>query len=114
MNKRAKPKSIFLSYDIQDLDFVTELIKILNLKEIEVWDKHRDIGPGKRRDSIIEDVLNDAEIIVFVLSKSSVESKELQEEVAFAFNEHKNVVSIFLEECKLEKHLDVNLLDRII
>lgn len=105
MNKRAKPKSIFLSYDIQDLDFVTELIKILNLKEIEVWDKHRDIGPGKRRDSIIEDVLNDAEIIVFVLSKSSVESKELQEEVAFAFNEHKNVVSILLEECEIPRRL---------
>ena len=93
--------TIFFSYSRQDSDFVIHLAQSLREAGAGVWLDQLDIKPGSRWDKSIEQALFKSSILLVVLSKSSVESANVMDEVSFALEENKRVVPILLEDCDI-------------
>ena len=79
--------TIFFSYSRQDSDFVIHLAQSLREAGAEVWLDQLDIKPGSRWDKSIEQALFKSSTLLVVLSKSSVESANVMDEVSFALEE---------------------------
>ncbi|MCW5519393.1 toll/interleukin-1 receptor domain-containing protein [Aureitalea sp. L0-47] len=90
---------IFFSYSRDNSDFVLGLAKDLRDTGANVWLDQLDIKPGTRWDKSIETALEDSGTLLVVLSKSSVASHNVMDEVSYALEEGKTVVPILLEEC---------------
>ena len=93
--------TIFFSYSRQDSDFVIHLAQSLREAGAEVWLDQLDIKPASRWYKSIEQALFKSSILLVVLSKSSVESANVMDEVSYALEEHKRVVPILLEDCDI-------------
>ncbi len=93
--------TIFFSYSRADSEFVINLAKNLREAGATIWLDQLDIRPGTRWDRSIEKALQDANTLLIILSKNSVDSHNVMDEVSFALEEGKNVVPVLLEECKI-------------
>lgn len=94
-------ETIFFSYSRDDTEFVLNLAKNLRLAGASIWLDQLDIFPGSRWDKSIEDALMNSKTLLVVLSKTSVESDNVLDEVSFALEEGKKVVPILLESCEI-------------
>lgn len=74
-----------------------------NLREAgaNVWLDQLDIQAGSRWDSSIETALKSSQTLLVVLSKRSVESQNVMDEVSFALEEGKTVVPVLFESCEI-------------
>ncbi len=93
--------TIFFSYSRQDSDFVIHLAQSLREAGAKVWLDQLDIQPGSRWDKSIEQALFKSDTLLVILSRTSVESANVMDEVSFALEENKRVVPILLEECDI-------------
>lgn len=93
--------TIFFSYSRQDSDFVIHLAQSLREAGAKVWLDQLDIQPGSRWDKSIEQALFKSNTLLIILSKASVESPNVMDEVSFALEENKRVVPILLEDCDI-------------
>jgi hypothetical protein len=94
-------KTIFFSYSRDNSEFVLNLAKELREAGAKVWLDQLDISPGSRWDKSIESALEKSSTLLVVLSKSSVASHNVMDEVSYALEEGKTVVPILLEECDI-------------
>lgn len=94
-------KTIFFSYSRQDSDFALNLAKDLRLAGADIWLDQLDIQPGSHWDQSIEEALKSSKTLLVILSKSSVDSKTVMDEVSFALEEDKIVVPVLLEKCEI-------------
>jgi hypothetical protein len=99
------PGQIFISYSRVDTEFVTRLINDLSRQGLNIWMDQRNIGAGQRWDSIIQDALESCDIFMIVLSKYSVESENVLDELSFAINGNKRIIPILLENCEIPYRL---------
>ncbi|MCW9038356.1 toll/interleukin-1 receptor domain-containing protein [Altibacter sp.] len=90
---------VFFSYSRENSDFVLELAKKLRNAGAQVWLDQLDIKTGERWDRSIEQALSASDVLMVVLSKASVESNNVMDEVSYALEEGKKVLPILLEEC---------------
>ncbi|WP_034260471.1 toll/interleukin-1 receptor domain-containing protein [Altibacter lentus] len=90
---------VFFSYSRENSDFVLELAKKLRNAGALVWLDQLDIKTGERWDKSIEQALSASDVLMVVLSKASVESNNVMDEVSYALEEGKKVLPILLEEC---------------
>jgi hypothetical protein len=93
--------TIFFSYSRDDSEFVFGLAKSLREAGAKVWLDQLDIKPGNRWDESIESALKSSHTLLVVLSKSSVKSDNVLDEVSYALEENKKVVPVLLEECDI-------------
>ncbi|HVO41862.1 MAG TPA: toll/interleukin-1 receptor domain-containing protein [Aggregatilineales bacterium] len=91
--------SVFVSYSRHDKDFVVRLVHDLRAREIDVWLDVQDIAPGQRWDKAIENALDRATHVIFVMSKTSVQSDNVRDEIDVAIDSGKTVLPILLEDC---------------
>lgn len=89
----------FFSYARVDTPFVLKLAKDLRDAGAELWLDQLDIKPGSHWDSAIEKALGSANRIIVVLSKDSVASNNVMDEVSFALENGKTVIPVLLNEC---------------
>ena len=94
-------KTIFFSYSRDDSEFVLNLANNLREAGANVWLDQLDIKAGSRWDKSIEDALDEANTLLVILSKTSVESTNVLDEVSFALDESKTVVPVLMEECNI-------------
>lgn len=94
-------KKIFFSYSRDDSEFVLNLAKELRTDGADVWLDQLDIKPGTRWDKSIEDALDASQTVLVVLSKTSVDSNNVMDEVSYALEEGKTVLPVLLEECDI-------------
>jgi hypothetical protein len=92
---------VFFSYSRDNTEFVLELAKKLRKAGADVWLDQLDIKTGERWDKSIERALSTSDVLMVVLSKSSVESNNVMDEVSYALEEGKKVLPILLEECEV-------------
>lgn len=92
---------VFVSYSRKDTEFVLKLVGDLHDQAIPVWLDQQDIPVGKRWDVAIQEALEQSTHLLFVMSKSSVESQNVLDEVGFALDEHKSIVPVLLDDCKV-------------
>lgn len=91
--------SIFFSYSRRDSDFVLQLADELRRSGADIWLDQQDIEPGTAWDDSIEDALSKSDILLVVLSETSVNSTNVRDEYSYAIEEGKRVVPILKEPC---------------
>lgn len=95
---------IFISYSRHDTEYVSSLVEALRKQGFEVWfDKN--IRTGTDWDDAIEEQLKTADAIVLVLSKTSVASDNVKDEISYAMGLGKQVNPIKIEECEVPMRL---------
>ncbi|WP_299522517.1 toll/interleukin-1 receptor domain-containing protein [uncultured Lutibacter sp.] len=90
--------TIFISYSRKDSDFVTKFTKNLRDAGANLW-LDKQIKPGGHWDASIESALETCQDVLLVLSKNSVNSNNVMDEVSYALEENKRVIPIKIEEC---------------
>lgn len=97
-------KKIFISYSRGDTEYVSSLVIALRKQGFEVWfDKN--IRTGTDWDDTIEEELKKADALVLILSKTSVASENVKDEISFAMGLDKPVSPIKIEECDVPMRL---------
>jgi len=94
-------QTLFFSYARSDTEFALRLAKDLREAGAELWIDQLDIAVGSQWDSAIEAALRRCEILLLIISKASVASNNVKDEVAFAIEEGKRIIPILLENCEL-------------
>lgn len=98
-------RSVFVSYVRSDADFALQLACDLKAAGVAAWIDQIDIPPGDRWDAAIEKALSRSECVVVVLSRASVLSANVMDEVSFALDEQKRVLPVMVEECPVPMRL---------
>ena len=97
-------KKIFISYSRRDTEYVSKLVEALRKQGFEVWfDKN--IRTGTDWDDTIEEELKKADAVVLILSKTSVASENVKDEISYAIGLDKPVNPIKIEECDVPMRL---------
>jgi hypothetical protein len=93
--------TIFFSYSRDDSGFVLKLAQELRDAGADVWLDQLDIKPGSRWDRSIEKALDASKTVLVILSKTSVASHNVMDEVSYAMEEGKKIVPVLFEECDI-------------
>jgi hypothetical protein len=102
---QSPSRSVFVSYARSDGDFALQLARDLKSAGLAAWIDQIDIPPGDRWDAAIEKTLRQSECVVVVLSRASVQSANVMDEVSFALDEQKRVLPVLMEECSIPMRL---------
>ncbi|RZV67038.1 MAG: toll/interleukin-1 receptor domain-containing protein [Flavobacteriaceae bacterium] len=94
-------ETIFISYSRDDTDFVMKLATKLRNAGADIWLDQLDIAVGENWDMAVQNALKESENFLIVLSKSSVASNNVMDEVGYALSENKKVVPVLMEECEI-------------
>ena len=94
-------ESIFVSYSSKDRPFAVGLVKELQKLGANIWIDQLGIGLGENWDNAIEEALEESETLILILSPTSVDSQNVQDEVSIAINTDKKFVPILIKECNL-------------
>lgn len=92
--------TIFISYSRKDSEYMAEFSKNLRNAGANLW-SDKQILPGGLWDNSIETALESCDVIIVLISKASINSNNVMDEVSFALEENKKVIPILLEECDL-------------
>ncbi len=92
--------TVFISYSREDTNFMRQLKARLEQQGITVW-VDENIKGGSTWDNIIEEALSTSDSIIVVLSKASVSSRMVMNEVSYGIEEDKGVIPVMVEECKV-------------
>src|SRR5690349_15874522 len=98
-NLPVKMQAIFVSYARADSEFALKLADALRAANVNIWIDQLDIPAGNRWDLAIEKALKDAPSLIVVLSKSSVSSNNVMDEVSYALEVGKDIFPVLVEEC---------------
>jgi len=92
--------TIFISYSRKDSEYMSEFSKSLRNAGANLW-SDKQIVPGGLWDNSIETALTSCDVIIVLISKASVNSNNVMDEVSFALEENKKVIPVLLEQCDL-------------
>lgn len=97
-----KGQNIFFSYARADAAAVVlRLAKDLRRAGATVWLDQVDIRGGENYNEAIEQALQEATCVLFVLTEKSLASKYVLAEVYYALDEEKTVIPLVFQPCKL-------------
>lgn len=102
---------IFINYSHRDADMVFSDIEKFYDNGYNVWyDQGIDVGVDV--DEAIDDALDDCSLFVCFISKKSLASITVVDEIKVAVDENKPVVPIYLEDVELARGLELILADK--
>jgi len=94
-------ETIFVSYSSKDRPFVLAFVEELKSFGAKIWIDQLDIELGENWDNAIEEALEKSETIMIIISPTSVESQNVQDEVSIAISTKKKMVPILIRPCEL-------------
>jgi TIR domain len=97
----TEAQTAFFSYSRDDSEFALRLAEDLKAAGASVWLDQLDIAPGQRWARAVQDALNSCHRLLVILSPSSVNSTNVEDEVAFALEEHKTVIPVLYRDCQV-------------
>lgn len=92
---------VFISYSRHDSVFVDKLSGDLRQQGIDVWIDKENILPGKSWQQEIEQGLEKASSLIFILSKSSVLSQWMLSELDAFLTKNKSIFPVIIEDVEL-------------
>jgi hypothetical protein len=92
--------TVFLSYSRIDAVIALRIASELRSLGVQIWVDQLDIPAGVAWDSSVHEALKLSESVVILLSKSSVESPNVLDEIAYAIDEQRQIVPVLLEPCE--------------
>jgi CRP-like cAMP-binding protein len=117
LKSNARAHRIFVCYAREDVDFVTKLVEDLRNNGLNMWLDQTNIDAGKKWDRAIEQALEECLYMLLILSPYSIESENVADEWSYFLEEHKTIIPVLKEPCKLPprlrrlQHLEVAMLD---
>ena len=103
----SEPLKVFITYSHKDTDDREELRRRLAVMEqqgmITLWDDN-EILPGDEWYKDISDNLTDSDILLYLVSASSLASKNCNKELGEALDSKIRVIPIILESCDWQNH----------
>lgn len=103
-------KKVFISYAGEDLDFAKDLDGKLRSKGLDVWLAKWEVLPGDDLiDQVFEKGLKDADVVIVVLSRMSVDKPWVRAELNVAAVKRINglvkLIPVVLDDCKIPEAL---------
>jgi hypothetical protein len=100
------PPKVFVSHSSKDKPFVRRLVDELKRRDLAVWFDERELGVG---DSIVDGIqtgLKESDYLMIVLSRNSVASKWVRNELNYALMEEKSrqgiaILPVLIEDCEI-------------
>jgi CRP-like cAMP-binding protein len=99
------PAKVFLSYASADREFATRLANNLLKYHVDIWLDIYRIVPGKSWARQIGEALDTCEIMLLILSPTSVASENVDDEWNYFLDQKKPAVSILYQPCKVPYRL---------
>jgi TIR domain len=91
---------VFISYASRDKTVAEAVCNRLESQRIRCWIAPRNITPGQNYPAAINNAIENSQAVVLLFSSAANASKDVQNEVALAFDHHKTVVPYRLENVK--------------
>src|SRR5215472_7816475 len=91
----------FVSYSRVDAEFALKLGEDLKAGGANVWLDQLDIEPGERWARAVQAALNAASRVLVILSPASVNSTNVEDEIAFALEKRKKVIPVLYQDCEV-------------
>ncbi len=91
--------AIFVSYNREDIDYVTKLVEDLEAAGLTVW-YDREMRPGDFWPDEIESNILSAQAVLVVLSQQSIQSRHVRGEVEFSERNEKLIVPLVIGNLK--------------
>ncbi len=90
---------VFVSYSHKDDKFVQRLVSDLRTRGVPVWLDQKDIAPGQRWDMAVENALDKASHILYIMSTASTQSNNVRDELDTAIDAGKTIYPVLIEPC---------------
>ena len=103
--RRVSDRHIFISYSKSDMDRVLRFAERLKGGGLAVWMDELNLRVGAAWDEEIGKALKSCTALMIFLSRKSVSSRNVLDELQFAQNNNKEVFPIRLEVCEIPYNL---------
>lgn len=100
---------VFISYSSKDRDKIERLISALRDHKITYWIDNERIPKGIEYDDVIPNAISNAPILVILLSKNSVESEDVKNELRIAKGLKKHIIPIMLDNTELKDAFEYHI-----
>lgn len=100
-----KQRKTFLSYSRANKDFALKLARELKSEGFPVWLDQLDIPLGARWDVEVERALIECEIFMIIITKDSIASENVLDEIGYAIDSGKRFLPVLLERCNIPLRL---------
>ena len=97
---------VFLSYASADAAIAQQICEFLESHGVPCWMAPRDVKPGAQYADAIVAAINEAKVLVLVLSGSAVASAHVAREVERAASKHKPIIAFRLDTAPLSRALE--------
>jgi len=99
-------QSVFISHASEDRDVAESARAALEKQGIGCWVSYRDIEPGENYPQAIVRAINDASVLVLILSRNALASHHIRSEVHAAFDRQLPIVAFRIEDISLTEDME--------
>jgi TolB-like protein len=99
-------RTVFLSYASHDTEIANTVCRELESRGIRCWIAPRDVAPGALYADAIVRAINEAKVLLIVLSQSAVASSHVGKEVERASSKHKQIIALRIDAAPLTPALE--------
>jgi hypothetical protein len=99
-------KNIFMSYSRRELGFVDDLVGRLEGEGYQVWLDYRSLVPGKPWEEQIYQGIRNTDVILLVVSKESMASRNVEMEWKRVLEQKKRIILLIFEAVDLPSELE--------
>lgn len=101
---------VFISFSFKDQNAAENLVNYLTGRYgITCWICTRELDGGNLFKALIPEAIDAAQVVVFMQSASSIESREVPKEIGIAFDSEKTIIPFRLDETPLKAELRYDL-----
>jgi MFS family permease len=99
-------QKIFVSYSRREIGFVDDLVRNLEEKKYQVWLDYRSLVPGSPWEGQIYKGIDEADVILLVVSKSALASENVEVEWRAVLKKNKRIILLIFEAVDLPTELE--------
>lgn len=105
IQNKYRKQYVYISYNINDSNFVNKLTEKLNEKGFSVLRENLVVSPGDEINGKIIGAIKDAKVFLFVVSSNVYKSKFLKEEVLIAKHKGIKIIPVLKDDSELPNYL---------
>ena len=105
-NMPAAPRTVFISYASPDSEIAETVCRSLETQGVLCWIAPRDVKPGAQYADAIVRAINDAKVLLLLLSSSAISSSHVGKEVERASSKRKPIIALKIDAAPLTPALE--------
>jgi hypothetical protein len=105
-NQAALTSDVFISYASQDVTIANSVVENLERQGIRCWIAPRNVTPGSQYADEIVGAINDAKILVVVLSQHTIVSPHVGKEIERASSKRRRIIGLRTDAAPLTRSFE--------